>query len=204
MFSNVCRWTRRAPWTDKRTGEEIKRTWGAGFKPGARFGYEQTEGEELPDRVSDREFLDALPLAGVARSWGLKIQTYGDATKVGSAGWFAHDGDKGKAIGLGVENLSTWTHELTHAADLKLGALKKTQRPELSNEVVAELGGAVLLQLRPPAQPLTLGGNSTLWPMRSIASSRMDRSRGGTFSVRIAPTVSSVGDLICSFITPEP
>lgn len=157
-FYILCPLTRTRTETDKQTGEEKKRTWCAGFKPGARFGYEQTEGDELPDRVSDREFLGALPLVEVARSWGLKLQTYGDATKVGSLGWFAHDAETGKAIGLGVENLSTWAHELTHAADLKCGTLTKTNRQELSNEVVAELGGAVLLQLIGKPTDADLGG----------------------------------------------
>ena len=31
----------------------------------------------------------------------------------------------------------------------------------------------VLIQLRPPSQPLTLGGKNRFWPIRSIASSRI-------------------------------
>jgi hypothetical protein len=61
--------TRTATETDKATGEEKRRTWCAGFKAGARFGYEQTEGEELPERVAERareiaqrEGLDGKPI----------------------------------------------------------------------------------------------------------------------------------------------
>ena len=50
------------------------------------------------------------------------------------------------AIALGVENLSTWSHELIHAADDRLGTLTKRPGQQLDNEVVAEFGGAVLLE----------------------------------------------------------
>ncbi len=153
--------TRTRTEIDRETGEEKKRTWCAGFKPGARFGYEQTEGEELPDRVDEQRFLDTLPLAEVARSWGLRLQTYdGKSERTGTAGWFAHTSEIGKAIGLGVENLSTWAHELVHAADLKCGTMttKTPGRQELSNEVVAELGGAVLLLLIGKPTDADLGG----------------------------------------------
>ena len=63
------------------------------------------------------------------------------------AGYFKHDGETGKAIALGVENLSTWAHELCHAADLRCGNLKAEHGQELTNEVVAELGGATLLTI---------------------------------------------------------
>ena len=50
-----------------------------------------------------------------------------------------------KAIAVGVKNLSTWAHELIHAADDRLGNL--TERGQhWRSEVVAELGGAILLE----------------------------------------------------------
>ncbi len=139
--------TRSFTETDKTTGEEQKVTRCCGFKGGARFGYEQTEGDELPERAAERQFIDELPLVEVARSWGLRLQTFGNAERIKEAGWFAHNGETGKAIGLGVTNLATWTHELVHAADLQLGTLttENARRQELSNEVVAEIGGATLL-----------------------------------------------------------
>ena len=46
---------------------------------------------------------------------------------------------------LGVKNLSTWAHELLHAADDRLGHL--TERGQhWRSETVAELGGAILLE----------------------------------------------------------
>ena len=68
-FYILCPITRTATRKDETTGEDVKRTWCAGFKPGARFGYEQTDGEPLPEREAEREFLDALPMVEVARSW---------------------------------------------------------------------------------------------------------------------------------------
>jgi len=58
-------------------------------------------------------------------------------------------------IVLGVENLSTWCHELIHVTDKRLGRLieKKNHR-----EVVAKLGGAVLLQLLGRYHDADLGG----------------------------------------------
>ena len=55
----------------------------------------------------------------------------------------------------GVQNLSTWAHELIHAADDRLGKLGKCK---VNNEVVAELGGAVLLQCLGKPVEADLGG----------------------------------------------
>lgn len=46
---------------------------------------------------------------------------------------------------LGVENLSTWAHELIHAADDRLGHLEEKGQ-HWASETVAELGGAILLE----------------------------------------------------------
>ncbi|MCH7632667.1 MAG: hypothetical protein IIB59_05590 [Planctomycetes bacterium] len=132
--------TRTRTEKDKVTGEDVKKTWCAGFKPGARFGYEQTDGDELPGREDARRFIDALPLVEVARAWRLTVGTFnGQGARY--HGYYRH----GQAIALGVENLSTWAHELVHAADDRCGTIEKKSGQVLSNEVVAELGGAVLL-----------------------------------------------------------
>ena len=52
----------------------------------------------------------------------------------------------GVEIGLAVKNLATWTHELRPCADDRLGTLTRGRGQKLDNEVVAELGGAVLLE----------------------------------------------------------
>ncbi len=105
------------------------------------FGYLQTDGEPLPGMEMETAFVETLPLVEVARSWGLSVGTFsGEAG--GRLGYYRHE----KAIALGVKNLSTWAHELTHAADDRLGTLTRRLGQQLDNEVVAEFGGAVLLE----------------------------------------------------------
>ena len=120
-----------------------------GFKTAAVFGYEQTEGKELPGREATRKFCDALPFASVAHKWGLRLDTYNGASK-GPRGRYWKGADTA-GIALGVENLATWAHELIHAADDR-AQLKATGKglksgQQLNQEVVAEFGGAVLLEM---------------------------------------------------------
>ena len=143
--------------TDDETGETVERMVCRGFRAGVRFGYEQTDGEELPYKHVDRETVDALPLIEVARSWGLTVGCY-NGNENGALGHFAHGIDGGKAIAVGVKNWSTWTHELCHAADLKNGMLEIKRGQTFSNETVAELGGAVLLTLLGHKHEADLGG----------------------------------------------
>ena len=83
----------------------------------------------------------ALPMVDVARSWGLSIEAYS-----GRRGSAQGKYRPGSSIALGVENLSTWTHELMHASDDRLCAL--TERGQhWRSETVAELGGATLLEI---------------------------------------------------------
>ena len=125
--------------TDAQTGEPTERMALVGFKAAAVFGIDQTDGEPLPGDDRSKSFIEALPLVDVARSWGLSVQTMnGSARK--PLGWYRH----GSAIALGVENLSTWTHELVHAADYRLGNLTENGQ-HWRSETVAELGGAILL-----------------------------------------------------------
>jgi len=108
-----------------------------GFKAIPVFGYEQTEGEPLPHESENRQFLEALPLVEVARHWGLDVAA---GQYPGTLGYYV----PGRKIALAVSNLSTWTHELVHAADDRLGTLDQDDR--IASEIVAELGGAVLLE----------------------------------------------------------
>ena len=90
------------------------------------------------DENTDNHMLN-LPLREVAESWGLTVSAV-STRQANALGWYM----PGKAIGIGVENLATWTHELIHAADDKAGNL--TERGQhWRSECVAELGGATLL-----------------------------------------------------------
>lgn len=135
---------------DGETGDESERVAVVGFKSIPVFRLEDTdvvdsekwESVNKP-AIGESQWVDALPLVEVARSWGLKVDTF-NARQGGAMGWYHH----GTAIELGVRNLSTWTHELVHAADDKNGKLTKGGRGQkLDNEVVAELGGSILLTL---------------------------------------------------------
>lgn len=123
-----------------------------GFKTAAVFGYDQTEGEPIAAREESKKFVDSLPLIEVAREWGLSVATYcGNENAPRGKYSFAC------SIALGVENLSTWTHELMHAADDRIqGGLKTGQ--QLDQEVVAEFGGAVLLEMLGMADESDRGG----------------------------------------------
>ncbi len=128
---------------DTTTGEE--RMLVIGYKAGARFGIEQTDGEPLPGNEETQRFVDSLPLLTVAQTWGIRVTTYNG--REGSAhGYFRTVGEEAEAIALGVANLSTWAHELVHAADHRLGNLKETGQ-HWRSETVAELGGCILLHM---------------------------------------------------------
>lgn len=138
---------------DTETGEEREAFVVFGFRAGARFGLEQTEGETLPgrDHAADR-FLDALPFVQVARHWQLSVRSYS-----GRAGSALGKYRRGQSIAIGVENLSTWAHELIHAADDRLGTLNERGQ-HWRSETVAELGGAVLLCCIGQEHDADLGG----------------------------------------------
>ncbi|MBX3415671.1 MAG: hypothetical protein KF708_23500 [Pirellulales bacterium] len=134
--------TKRFETTDSETGETSQRTALYGFKSAIVFGLSQTEGAELPPAdPAALAWIESLPLLDVARSWGLTVETY--SGRAGSAlGRYRH----GQGIALGVENLSTWAHELVHAADDRLGQLVEHGQ-HWRSETVAELGGAIVLEI---------------------------------------------------------
>jgi hypothetical protein len=111
-----------------------------GFKSVPVFGVEQTDGAELP-KSEICTFIDSLPLIEVARKWGLNVEVF-NGRQHGHHGLYR----PGQLIAIGVENLSTWAHELMHAADHKLGNLKERGQ-HYRSETVAEFGGAVLLHM---------------------------------------------------------
>ncbi len=131
---------------DPDTGEARERMALYGFRAGARFGLEQTDVADADewakhngrDLDADR-FLEALPFVAVAQHWSLTVRSFN-----GRAGSALGRYRMGQSIAIGVENLSTWAHELVHAADDRLGELKERGQ-HWRSETVAELGGAVLL-----------------------------------------------------------
>lgn len=128
-----------------------ERTRVIGFRHVIVFGLEQTEGAPLA--TSERlAWLDALPFVEVARAWGLDVRTY-QGREGRPLGRYGRSG----VIALGVENVSTWAHELIHAADDRLGNLTELGQ-HWRSETVAELGGAILLEIVGRAQDADRGG----------------------------------------------
>ncbi|MCA9958313.1 MAG: hypothetical protein KC443_04735 [Anaerolineales bacterium] len=110
-----------------------------GFKGIPVFDVSQTEGEPLPEMTNEQTFIDNLPLLAVAQAFGLKVHTF-DGRFQSALGLYS---PARQFIALGVENLSTWFHELIHAADDRAGNLTEKGQ-HWRSEVVAELGGATL------------------------------------------------------------
>ncbi len=136
---------------NEHTGEEEAAL--IGFVTVPVFGYEQTHGAALPGANPGLEaWQHNLPLREVAEAWGLSVTTFSGAG-ARYHGYYRH----GQAIALGVKNLSTWAHELIHAADDRVqGGLKGGQ--DLDQEVIAEFGGAVLLEILGMDQESDRGG----------------------------------------------
>ncbi len=130
---------------DEETGAEYSML--MGFKSGARFGIEQTDGDPLPEWLRTKAFL-SYPAA--SSRWRRRLGHSGQHLQRRSAlkryGVFRVYTSGDEAIALGVENLSTWTHELVHAADHRLGNLTEKGQ-HWSSETVAELGGCILLHI---------------------------------------------------------
>jgi antirestriction protein ArdC len=134
-----------------KTGEE--RTVIYGFKGAAVFGYEQTDGKPLtPADPEAVRWVEALPLIGVAREWGLSVESF-NGKGASYLGTYRHH----SGIALGVRNLSTWAHELVHAADHRNGKLSELGQ-HWRKETFAELGGAVLLRILGYPHDADVGG----------------------------------------------
>jgi len=136
---------------DENTGEVKTLPYIYGFKSIAVFAYEQTDGEPIAELEDRESFIKNLPFIEVAEQWGIQVTI--DANCIGN-GYYAPGLGR---IGLSVKNLSTWAHELCHAADEKIqGQLQPGQQAE--QEIVAELGGAVLLSITGESYAADLGG----------------------------------------------
>jgi hypothetical protein len=126
-----------------------------GFRSVPVFAVEDTEGEALPDG-DDRydSWVRDLPLLEVAADWGIHVGTYTHAGE-NPLGYYRYASNGSQAVMLGVENLATWAHELVHAADHRLTGLKGAR---WHKEIVAELGGAILLACLNRPHEADLGG----------------------------------------------
>jgi hypothetical protein len=109
--------------------------------------------KENQKNIAEENRLSSLPFRDVAESWGLSVQSY-NGQGAGYLGYYKY----GLSIAVGTENLSTWAHELVHAADDKNGKLTKAHGQKQDNEVVAELGGAALLKMVGQEYEADLGG----------------------------------------------
>ena len=133
-------------------GEEVSHSILYGFRSVPVFRVEDTEGEPLPESEDKyEEWVKALPLLEVAESWGIRVGAYSHSANA-PLGYYA---PTAQAIELGVENLSTWTHELIHAADHRLPG---SPSGRISGEIVAEFGGAILLECLGMPSDADLGG----------------------------------------------
>ena len=131
-----------------------------GFKPIHVFPIENTEvyDQDLWEKKSgvdyeEKQRLESLPLREVAEKWNLDVTSY-NGKGSGALGYYQH----GTRIAVGVENLSVWCHELVHAADDKNGTINRTFGQDEENEIVAELGSAVLLSVLGFNEHADIGG----------------------------------------------
>jgi len=134
-------------------GEEQRKNIVYGFKGVPVFAVEDTEGKSLPGNERYDEWVRNLPLVKVAEGWGIHVGTYSGEDK-DALGYFQF-GTGRKAIMLGTENLSTWAHELVHAADHHLTKLIDDRN---LLEIIAELGSAILLEAIGYRYEADLGG----------------------------------------------
>lgn len=134
---------------DVETGEERVAVFG--FRGTPVFGIDQTDGDPVPSVDGETEkWLSSLPLRDVASQWGLSVEAFNAAGGECLGAYQANSG-----IALSVRNLSAWSHLLVKAADDRNEKLKGSKA---NREIVAELGGAVLLRLLGSEEEADLGG----------------------------------------------
>jgi len=117
------------------------------------FGLEQTDivdadkwAKFAPDETKVCDILEHLPMRDVADAWGINVGSY--SGRPGQALGYYVPGRN--VIKIGVADVATWAHELIHAADDKLGKLSTSARRSAEyadGEIVAELGGCILLTI---------------------------------------------------------
>ena len=139
--------------TDKETGKAESRMILSGFKHAVVFGLAQTDGKELPVDEETAGWIKSLPLLEVAEKWELSVEAVSGSDRSPLGSFSPVSG----GIAVAVKNLSTWCHELTHAADHKAGNLKERGQ-HWKSEAVAELGASVLLTILGDDSEADLGG----------------------------------------------
>ena len=151
--------------TDPNTGQETERriTYVIGFTDVKVFGQETTDvvDEEKWKAFQGKgaeaqEKIEASPLYNVATTWGLKVKADGHLVKRGALGCYS---PSEKELTLAVENAAVWAHELVHFADDALGNMTTRYGQQPDNEVVAQLGAAVLLTAMEMDHEADLGGS---------------------------------------------
>lgn len=130
----------------KKTENGEEETFLYGFKSIPVFSIENTEVVDESKWTAcvdteEEERLKNLPLYEVAQHWGIKVTSY-NGEGANYYGYYT-----GKTIALGVKNVSTWIHELIHAADDKNKTLTKGRGQKQDNEIVAQIGSATLLKM---------------------------------------------------------
>lgn len=143
-------------------GEPSK--WGRrliGFEHWPVFGRGQTDivDEELAAKFEEdpskaKEWVDGLPWMGCAEKWGLKVTTEPYAGGGGIA-WYS---PLGASITVTATDLRLWAHELVHASDDDIGTLTRSGGQNPDNEIVADMGAAILMTITGNGEHADLAG----------------------------------------------
>jgi len=142
-------------------GKEVRRSYIYGFGGHNVFRLEDTKitDQEVWDKFADnkkaKEFMSEAEefFAPVLTKLELKSFEASNTQGSGAAAWYSHKG----SITMGVESLQVTAHELVHAIEHKLGNLTIAPGQQPDNELVAELGSAVMLNLMGHEDKVDLG-----------------------------------------------
>ena len=149
---------------DPETGAETQRrvTYITGWKDVKVFGEEQTtvcdeaKWERHQGKAAESQrIIEASPLYEAAVRMGAKVAASGHLAAHGILGCYSPTTSE---IKLAVENMSTFAHELVHFIDDRLGNLTRRWGQQPDNEIVAELGGAIILTAMGLEHEADLGG----------------------------------------------
>jgi hypothetical protein len=150
--------------TDPETGVTSKRRveYIVGWRDVKVFGLEQTDVTD-PEKWAKHEAaqaeaqqtVEAAPLYEAVTRLGAKISANGHLAAHGILGCYTPTTTE---IQLAVENISTFAHEALHFVDDKQGTITTRWGQQPDNEMVAELGGAILLTAMGYETEADLGG----------------------------------------------